>query len=350
VLDLARDCKADQLQQLYREMEPVNLVPLWEQLAQLVPLKPAPLAKPHLWTYDEVRRYLMTAGTLISAEKAERRVLILENPGLRGQAAITSSLYAGLQLILPGETAPCHRHTQSALRFVMEGEGAYTAIDGEKAVMRPFDLVLTPNWQWHDHGNSTQAPMIWLDGLDIPTVRHFSAGFAEKLAAGLHPETMPAGDTLARYGRNMRPLQRSTAHRRPTDQPLFHYPYADWRPALDSLAAAQSPDPHLGHALEFLNPANGGSIMPTISAQVRLVPAGFATRSRRSTDGSVFVVVSGSGTVWIDEEPISLTSRDMFVVPSWKAMRLSADEDLVLFGFSDRACQEKLSLFREECS
>lgn len=125
----------------------------------------------------------MRAGDLISAEQAERRVLILENPGLPGTSSVVPSLYAGLQLILPGEVAPCHCHTQCALRFVMEGSGAHTAVDGEKAIMHPFDLVLTPNWHWHDHGNSSSGPMIWLDGLDIPTVRHFEASFAKKLDA-----------------------------------------------------------------------------------------------------------------------------------------------------------------------
>ena len=153
----------------------------------------------------------MRAGTLISASQAERRVLILENPGLPGHSGITPSLYAGLQLILPGEIAPAHRHTQCALRFVIEGEGAYTSVDGEKAIMHPFDLVLTPGGQWHDHGNTTKMPMIWLDGLDIPTVRHFDASFAEKYAEDQFPQSVPAGDSLEVYGRNLRPLPR--AHR-----------------------------------------------------------------------------------------------------------------------------------------
>ena len=144
-----------QLEALYDEMDPKALTPLWEVLHALVKPEPKPEAIAHGWSYDEARDYLMRAGDLISAEQAERRVLILENPGIRGQSAITGSLYAGLQLILPGEIAPCHRHSQCALRFVMEGSGAYTALDGEKAVMNPFDLVLTPNWQWHDHDTET---------------------------------------------------------------------------------------------------------------------------------------------------------------------------------------------------
>ena len=313
-------------------------------LVRPVPLSPA---MAHRWSFDEARAYLLRAGDLISAAEAERRVLILENPGMAGTSSITSSLYAGLQLILPGEVAPCHRHTQCALRFVMEGEGAFTAVDGEKAIMHPFDLVLTPGGQWHDHGNTSDRPMIWLDGLDIPTVRHFDASFSEKYATEAYPQTAPPGDTLHRYGRNMRPMRGGSADRRPAHQPLFHYPYAIWRESLDSLAAATEPDPHLGHALEFLNPADGGPVMPTISAHVRRLPAGFETRPRQSTDGAVYTVVEGSGEALVGDVTIPLAERDVFVAPSWKPLRLRASSDLVLFGFSARAAQDKLNLYRE---
>jgi gentisate 1,2-dioxygenase len=339
-----------QLQALYDVMAPEGLTPLWEVLSALVPPQPNSPAQSYVWSYANARDYLMRAGDLISATQAERRVLILENPGLAGQSSITPSLYAGLQLILPGEVAPCHRHTQCALRFVMEGEGAYTTVDGEKALMRPFDLVLTPGGQWHDHGNPSAQPMIWLDGLDIPTVQHFGAGFAERLETDVHPETAAPGSTLAQYGRNLRPFRGSAADRRPAHQPLFHYRYQDWRASLDQMAEGATIDPHLGHALEFVNPADGGPVMPTIAAHVRLLPAGFATRPRRSTDGTVFVVVEGTGEATIGDRRVPLSARDILVVPSWHALTLRAETPLVLFGYSDKAAQQKLNLFREECA
>lgn len=335
------------LGQLYAEMAPRHLYPLWEVLHGLVTPVPRSAAQPVLWRYAEARDFLLRAGGLISAEQAERRVLIMENPSLPGSSCATPSLYAGLQLILPGEVAPCHRHTQCALRFVMEGDGAFTALDGEKAVMRPFDLVLTPNWQWHDHGNTSDAPMIWLDGLDIPMVRFFETSFAERLPESAHPETAPAGDTLTRYGRNLRPFAGTPAARRPARLPLFHYPFAEWHAALRAIAAHDAPDPHLGHALEFTNPADGGPIMPTIAAHVRLLPAGFSTRPRQATDGTIFVVVSGRGTARIGGQEFALIERDSFVVPSWCALELEATTEMVLFGYSDRAAQEKLGLWRE---
>lgn len=341
------DVQRELLEALYAEMAPAHLTPLWESLAELVRPQPKSPAQVHCWSFDEARAYLMRAGDLISAEQAERRVLILENPGLQGQSAIVPSLYAGLQLILPGEVAPAHRHAQCALRFVMEGEGAFTAVDGEKAVMRPFDLVLTPGWQWHDHGNPTETPMIWLDGLDIPTVRHFDASFAERFEEKTHAETVQPGDTLARYGHNMRPIRGSVADRRPASQPLFHYPYAVWRQALAAMAQSAEIDPHFGHALEFLNPADGGAIMSTISAHVRLLPTGFATLPRRSTEGTVFVVVEGSGVVIVEGREVPLAERDILVVPSWKELVMRAETSLILFAYSDKAAQEKLNLYRE---
>lgn len=336
-----------QLESLYDEMLPHSLTPLWEVLSALVMPQPQSPARVHKWDYGQARDYLMRAGDLITAKQAERRVLILENPGLAGTSCITPSLYAGLQLILPGEIAPCHRHTQCALRFVMEGEGAYTAVDGERAVMQPFDLVLTPGWQWHDHGNDSDRPMIWLDGLDIPTVRHFDASFAERLSDEAHPEMVPPGDTRARYGRNMRPIIGSTADRRPAHQPLFHYPYAEWRESLETMAHHGTPDPHFGHALEFLNPADGGPVMPTIAAHVRLLPKGFESRPRRATDGTIFVVVEGRGKAHLDDQVMDLAPRDILVAPAWTATRFAAETDLVLFGYSDKAAQEKLNLYRE---
>jgi gentisate 1,2-dioxygenase len=335
------------LQTLYAEMEPHHLLPLWEAMHNLVTPTPRSAASAHLWSYGAARDYLLRAGELISAEQAERRVLILENPSLQGTSAVVPSLFTGLQLIMPGEVAPAHRHTQCALRFVMEGDGAHTSVDGERAVMRPFDLILTPNWQWHDHGNETSQPMIWLDGLDVPTVRFYEASFAEKLPQAAQTAEVEADQSYWLYGRGMRPFRGTAADRRPKDLPLFHYPYQDWRESLAMLARGGAPDPHLGHALEFTNPADGGPIMPTIAAHVRLLPEGFTSKPRRATDGTVFVVVEGSGNATIEGKSFPLQERDIFVVPSWNEISIRADRDLVLFGFSDRAAQEKLSLFRE---
>src|SRR5512135_2896710 len=166
-------------QAFYDRIAPANLAPLWEQLHSLVTPAPVTKAQPAIWHYRDVRPYLMQSGSLITAQEATRRVLMLMNPGLGGQASITGSLFAGLQLIMPGEVAPAHRHSQSALRFIIEGHGAYTAVDGERTIMEYGDFIITPSWTWHDHGNDSDRPMVWLDGLDVPLVRILDASFAE---------------------------------------------------------------------------------------------------------------------------------------------------------------------------
>src|SRR6204780_2323537 len=148
----------------------------------------------------------MQSGSLITAQETTQRVLMLMNPGLGGEASITGSLFAGLQLIMPGEVAPAHRHTQSALRFIIEGHGAYTAVDGERTTMEPGDFIITPSWTWHDHGNEADAPVVWLDGLDIPIIRLLDVSFAEPANAESQTETRPQGDSLARFGANMLPV------------------------------------------------------------------------------------------------------------------------------------------------
>lgn len=329
----------------YQRIGAASLTPLWEVLSALVPRAPATPCVPALWKYQQVRPWLMEAGALISAKEAERRVLILENPGLPGQSSITHSLYAGLQLILPGEVAPSHRHTQSALRLVVEGEGAYTAVEGERVTMHPGDFIITPAWTWHDHGNPASVPVVWMDGLDIPLVRFLDAGFAEPSTEEMQPLTRAEGDAAARYGNNLLPVDYAPAR---ASSPLFSYPYSRSRETLEQLKRNEAPHPALGHKMQFINPANGGSPMPTIGAFIQLLPAGFTGRAQRSTDGTVYTVIEGAGSVAIGEQKFHFAPRDIFVVPSWQACRFAAIDEAVLFSFSDRPVQKALGLFREQ--
>jgi gentisate 1,2-dioxygenase len=329
----------------YQQIGASNLAPLWERLHGLVTAQPVTPCLPAIWHYRDVRPYLMQAGGLISAEEATRRVLILENPGLKGQTSITHSLFAGLQLILPGEVAPGHRHTQSALRFVIEGNGAYTAVDGERTTMHPGDFVITPSWTWHDHGNATQEPMVWLDGLDVPLVRLLDASFAEPGLADVQAITRPEGDNAARFANNLMPVDWRPAVK---TSPVFNYPYARSRESLDVLSRNEGPDPCHGHKLRYVNPASGDFAMPTIGAFIQLLPQGFATRLYRSTDGTVFVAVEGSGESRVGDHVLHWEPRDVFVVPSWTTVSHQAHGEAVLFSYSDRPVQEKLGLYREQ--
>ncbi len=331
-----------------------NLSPLWEVLHALVPSAPNTPCVPACWKYSDIQPFLRAAGQLITAEEAVRRVLILENPALKGQSCITQSLYAGLQVILPGEVAPGHRHTQSALRFVVEGQGAYTAVDGERCRMAPGDFIITPSWTWHDHGHSGKVevdePVVWLDGLDIPMLKFFDAGFAENGSAASQRATKPEGVSLHKYGANMMPVR----HQSPFGQtsPIFSYPYDRTREALHNLEQHAEVDAWDGVKLRYVNPATGGSPMPTMATFMQRLPAGFEGKPYRQTDGEVFSVVEGQGSISIEHSGKTLvyqfSPRDHFVVPSWHTVRLNSQLGCVLFSFSDRPVHQALGIHKEE--
>ena len=335
----------DQREAFYGRADTQHLAPLWTRLKSLVPPAPTPVGIAHRWAYTDVRPHVLESAEHITAREAERRVLILENPGLKGSSQITNSLYAGLQLIMPGELAPAHRHTQSALRLIVEGNGAYTAVQGEKTLMHPGDFVITPSWTWHHHGHEASGPMIWLDGLDIPLVAFFNSTFREDHGESEAEITRPTGDALARYGSGLLPVGYRNGS---LNSPVFNYPYARTREALEALTRAGPPDPHAGHLMRYVNPADGGWAMPTMATMVRLLPQGFATLPYRGSDSAIFLVIEGRGEMRVGEQTFPLLPHDVVVVPGWLKYTIQASEDLVLFSYSDRVAQEKLGIFREQ--
>src|SRR3989442_1180464 len=255
-----------------REIAALNMKPLWERVMRL---GAGTAAVPAIWRWKEVRPLLERACELITATEAERRVLMLENPALEGTTFITTTLYAGLQAILPNEIAPTHRHTPNALRFIVEGEGAYTAIDGERAMMKPGDFVVTPGWAWHDHGNVGTKPVVWLDGLDIAFANimgaHFREDFPQESQRAPHPE----GDSAARYGANLLPVDRGAQGH---TSPILSYPYERTRAALEQLS--KNGDAHASHGwkLRYANPATGSHAFPTMAVFMQWLPKGFSGR------------------------------------------------------------------------
>lgn len=342
-LELAPD-RQQQLEAFYARANPHGLSPLWLSLAGLVPAKPQSPAQAAIWRYEEVRPFLIEASSLIGTEEAERRVLMLENPGMPGDAKITRSLYAGLQIIQPGEDARRHRHTAAALRFLIEGTGGWTSVDGEQTYMEPGDFVVTPSWTWHEHGNEGSGPVVWLDVLDVHIVNLLDSGFREDHDAMAAPAARTTGATNWTFGMNMLPVD---CDRGRTTSPLFNYPYARSREALHGMAKDMEIDPYLGFRLRYANPVNGDWAIATIATWMQFLPKGFQTQNYRSTDGTVFVVAEGSGRSVVGGVPIDWRKGDVFVVPSWFGVSHTASEDAVLFGASDRVVQEKLGLWRE---
>jgi gentisate 1,2-dioxygenase len=341
----------DPRQRLYDDMSPYALTPLWRELHALVPQHPKTPCVPAHWQYEKIRPFIMRSGEVITAEEAVRRVLILENPALPGLSSITQSLYAGLQLIMPGEVAPSHRHTQSALRFIVEGSGAYTAVNGERTTMHPGDFIITPSMTWHDHGNDADVPVVWLDGLDIPLIRYLDAGFAENSTEKSQQVTEKEGTSFAKFGYNMAPVRTSASPFGATS-PIFSYPYDRSREALHKLEQLAPMDAWDGVKLRYVNPLTGGSPMPTMATFMQRLPAGFSGLPYRQTDGAIFSVVEGSGSVTIEHAGkttvFNFSPRDHFVIPSWHMAKLSSTAGCVLFSYSDRPVQQALSIHREE--
>ncbi len=329
----------------YRRLKQKGTAPLWESLAELVPLKPNTSAVPMHWHYDEIRPLLMESGEMITAKEAQRRVLMLENPGIAGGCLITESLYAGLQLVLPGEIAPTHRHSANALRFIIEGSGAYTAVDGERATMHPGDFILTPSWTFHDHGNPSDEPIVWMDGLDVPIVNMLNTGFVEHYTEESQPVTRKERDSLTRYGRNMLPLEYKS---KGIAAPVFTYPYDQSRETLEWLVSNDPLHECHGFKMQYSNPVTGGYPLPTIAAFLQLLPAGFRGAKYRSTDASIYSVAEGRGRSYIGNACFDWKQRDIFVVPSWCPVSHECDTESVLFSFSDRPVQKTFGLWREQ--
>jgi gentisate 1,2-dioxygenase len=320
------------------------MAPLWEVLKDYVTKEPRPKCVPALWKFADAKKLVLEAGDVITAEEAERRVLVLENPALRGQAKATNTLFAGIQLIMPGEIADVHRHVSSAIRFVLDGQGAYTAVEGEKTIMSPGEFVITAHWAPHDHGNTSDQPMMWLDVLDMPTVNHFETSFAEHFDEKTQKATRQDGDSLAFYGSGVLP-DGTTAN--PKRTPIINYTYARTRPILERMLKAGDVDKHHGARARYINPTTGSWVLPTMGAQLALLPKGFKGEEYRSTDGTVFVCAEGKGVTRIGGKDYEWTHNDVFVVPPWVTYSHHANDESVLFSISDRPAQELLGIWRE---
>lgn len=320
----------------YDRVSARHVLPLWVDTAQYVPIEPAPPYDPALWKYDDIRPLLIEAADVVTPEEASRRVLVLQNPALSGFQGTTRSLYACLQLILPGEQAPEHRHTQSALRLVLEGEGGITTVDGGRVKMMPGDFIITPSWAWHGHTHEGDGPMIWLDGLDNGQMAQLDTTFFERD----RPEASDTGGT-GRSADGADPQTPAAAGR------ILRYPYDRARENLEILRDVTEANPSHGYRMEYLDPADGGPAMPTMTTMLMLLERGFSGRPYRSTDGTIFTVLEGEGETTIGGRTFEWRRHDVFVVPSWVEYEHRAATDAVLFSFSDRVVQQKLGVWRE---
>jgi gentisate 1,2-dioxygenase len=299
---------------------------------------------PFLWKWSEIERDLQRAGEIVDlGPKEERRVLRLVNPGMQGRRATTHTLQMSYQLVKPGDIARAHRHTIAAIRFIVKGTGAFTTVDGTKLEMSPGDLILTPSWMFHDHGNDTDEPVVWIDGLDSPLVSYLGVGFFEHF--GQERQPAKSNGTADPSAALLRPIEAGSRQRA-----VFKYP---WQATLDSLQVRRGDvaSPFDGVLLEYSNPANGGHTFPTLACCIQMLRPSEKTRAHRHTSGAAYHVVRGRGSTFVESTELAWEAGDCFVIPPWYThwhRNLSMTSDAILFSITDAPILEVLGLFRTE--
>lgn len=340
-----------ELRQLYSDFGSNHLNPLWTQITGLMPSHPKPHAVAHVWKWAKLYKLAQQSGELVPVGRGgERRAIGLANPGLGGEAYISPTLWCAIQYLGAHETAPEHRHSQNAFRFVVEGEGVWTVVNGDAVRMSRGDFLITPGWCFHGHQNIRNAPMAWIDGLDIPFSYTNDVGFFEvgpdKLSNLSTPEFSNGERLWCHPG--LRPL---SAVQNTVSSPIGAYRWEHTDRALsEQLRLEDEGCPgtvEKGHAaVRYINPTTGGDVMPTIRAEFHRLRPGVSTPTRRDVGTRVFQVFEGRGAVVMNGETHSLDKGDIFVIPSWVPWSLQAECEFDLFHFSDAPIMERLHFDR----
>lgn len=347
-----------ELEELYRGFERELLVPLWTEIGGLMPKTPRSKAAAHRWRWSRLLELASEAGRIVPVGRGgERRAIALANPSLGGRPFATPTLWAAIQYLMPGEDAPEHRHSQHAFRFVVEGEGVWTLVNGDSVRMSRGDFLPQAGWNWHAHHNAATEPMAWIDGLDIPFSYYTESQFFEfgREHVGALEKTTPDYSRSERlWGHpGLRPLSQPESH---AGTPLLAYRWADTDRALAEQFALES-EGHpatvsSGHAaVRFTNPSNGRDVLPTIRAEMHRIGRGASTLLQREVGSSVYQVFEGTGVVKVGEKEWTVQRGDMFVVPSWAPFKAGCDaacKSLDLFRFSDAPILEVLHAHRKE--
>ncbi|MEV5510330.1 cupin domain-containing protein [Streptomyces orinoci] len=320
----------------------------WSAVNDDLPWTPAPRSMPCLWRYADLRPFVLEAAEFVKGDAAALRVITHLNPGHRSYEAACGHLYSGLQALKPHEAMTCHRHAASAIRFVHEGRGGWTAVDGDRISVGAGDVVITPGRRWHEHGNDADDGLvIWQDLTNDPLVNTLGATFFELHPQGTHLTSTPRRDTLASWGGLLLPDTR----RGHQASPLYAYPWEKCREALDAAARAGHHDPYDGVVLEYANPATGGPVTPTTGCRLQLLQGGERTTAHRHTGSVVYVAAQGRGTTVIDGTGFEWSAGDTFCVPSWAAhshANRSSTQQAVLFSADEFPLLRALGLYAEE--
>lgn len=334
----------------YDELKKYETGALWTVANKIEPWEPKSESVPVLWRYNDLREHVLRSVDLVTPEKAGRRVIYLNNPGRRDVSAAVGWIYAGLQVMNPGEAATAHRHSASAVRFIMEGSGAYTVVDGHKMTLGRNDFVLTPNGTWHEHAvEASGTPCIWQDGLDIPLVNALEANFFEVHPDLSEPVAFEVDDMTKTWGNPG--LTPAGGDWTKGYSPMFKYEWEPTYEALSKYASCTDGSPYDGVMMEYVNPVTNGPVMKTMGASMQMLRPGEHTKAHRHTGSYLYHVAKGSGHSVINGKRFDWNERDIFCVPSWawhEHANGSASEDAVLFCLSDIPVMRALGLYREQ--
>lgn len=350
VIGRANVADTPELLAYYDELDRYHAGALWTVANKIEPWEPKSQSVPVLWRYRDLRDHVIRSVDLVTPEQAGRRVIYLNNPGRTDVAAAVGWIYAGLQVMKPGELASAHRHSASAIRFIIEGTGAFTIVDGHKMTLGANDFVLTPNGTWHEHGVDAGGSLcLWQDGLDIPFVNAMEANFYQ-----VHPElqqavAFPVDDMTKTWGNPG--LTPGGGKWTQGYSPLFKYEWAPTYEALSRYAQAAEGSPFDGLLMEYVNPATNGPVMQTMGASMQMLRPGERTKAHRHTGSYLYHVAKGSGYSIIDGRRFDWTERDIFCVPSWawhEHANASDRDDACLFCLNDLPVMRALGLYREQ--
>lgn len=337
---------------LSKELEKNHLGPLWENLREMVTKEPVHDISPYLWKLDKIKAYLFRAGELLGLDReSERRVIYLQNPSLAKRGLIgysTYTLYTGIQLLLPGEVAPSHRHSQAAIRFILEGEGAYTSVNGERIYMERGDCILTPSWTWHDHGHEGTEPVIWMDGLDVGLVKSLTGSFFEPYAEDVYPLTKPDNFSMKQYASGLyRPV--SDRNRKGYPSPQLAYKWRQVKEVLEQISE-HDPDPFDGYAVDYINPLTGGSADFRMGITMQKLTPGMHTKAHRHVHSVVYHVLEGKGYTVINGVKFEWEKGDFLILPpwSWHEHANTGTEAAYLFSFNDLPVMQMLNMEQVE--
>lgn len=330
-------------------MQQAHVMPLWELEARIMGAAPAPRTLPWLWRWDQIYALAREAGALVPLERGgDRRALALANPGQDGLPYATSTLWVALQWLNGREVAPAHRHTSQAIRFIVDGSGSYSTVEGDRVFLERGDLVLTPPWTWHDHGSESDERAIWMDALDIPLNNFLDGAFFEPYPDETQPMNKVLNGSVLKYGvGQMRPAwePRSTEY-----PPLMTFKWADTERALTRLAQVES-NPFDDVALEYTNPHTGAPVMKSFSCQIQMLRPGTHTQAHRHTGSWVYLAFEGSGATVIDGVRYDWREGDMFVLPSWAThehLNASGSDRAILFAVHDTPLLRAVDKYRTE--